>query len=1094
LPDEPDFCDECGLPLTPRASNSRQASLTRSTAAQVPSANRDATVSPVAAAKPVTGIANSQPASSRTLFPSKAATPASSAPAGELERYVPKELLQKLDAARASGSMVGERRIVTMLFCDVKGSTAAAEQLDPEEWTEIMNGAFEHMIQPVYAYEGTVARLMGDALLAFFGAPLAHEDDPARAVLAGLDIVAGLQPYRERMRSKWGIDFNVRVGINTGLVVVGAVGSDLRMEYSAMGDAINLAARMEQTATPGTVQIAGDTYRLVRPLFEFENLGGIEVKGKSERIPAYRVLGRKAMAGSVRGIEGLHADIVGRADELSTLGGIMTDLRQGVGRIVCLLGEAGLGKTRLTVETSHVFSEMMGAGGDWYEIGCLSYEANQAYGLVQRIVRRILDIAYNDSVDVIREKLASLAESQPDDRQPRARQLLGALFGLEIGADASALEGEAFRRELVEIIRHWWRTRFTLRPTVLVFDDMHWADTASIELLRQLLPLTEEIPLVFLFALRPERNAPAWQLKTTADEEYRHRYSELVLRPLSEAESNELLNRLLHNPELPAQLRSSILAKSAGNPFFIEEVVRTLIDSGALVCQDRAVNGQSQIFWRATNEGADFAIPDNLQSLLSARIDRLEEATRGTLQVASVIGRTFYRRVLQAVDDASSELDRNVSTLLRLDMIREAARVPEVEYAFRNPLTQEAVYKTILLKRRRAFHRRVGEAMETLYPDRLEGLYGLLAYHFGLAGEQAKAISYYRRAAGQAIVLFAYDDALHNLHAALDLVEPNDPGDIHLVLREELGDVCRLLRDGRRAIENYEQALDVWGRLSGAEPVTAVRLHRKIVEVVTDLKWSVGLQYLQQANASRLVAREALYAQLDQLESDVPNAEAVRALVALSTDAWRMQDPPDWDAALRFAQTAVDKAEQLGSAFDLSQALGALATVLDGRSMLSEHRTITQKRLAICREAGFSGSGKIDELREGIEALRSAGAALMYVGEYQEALPFLREAEERAIHAQVVDQQTNSVGLQAQCLYRLDRWDDVLAIEERWRSLERRYPRERVGETCYFVALSGAVYALRGDHERARTYAKESFDYMVSMSGQPDGWQRNQFY
>ncbi len=213
-----------------------------------------------------------------------------------LQQFIPRELLAQLEASRAGGGMEGERRIVTMLFCDVKGSTAAASQLDPEEWAEIINGAFEHMIRPVYRYEGTVARLMGDGILAFFGAPIAHEDDPQRAVLADLDILAAVAAFRPTVMQRWGFDLDVRVGINTGLVV-GAVGSDLRMEYTALGDAINLAARMEQTARPGTVQIAEATHKLVAPLFEFETLKGVEVKGRAEPVMAYRVLGSRAAAG-----------------------------------------------------------------------------------------------------------------------------------------------------------------------------------------------------------------------------------------------------------------------------------------------------------------------------------------------------------------------------------------------------------------------------------------------------------------------------------------------------------------------------------------------------------------------------------------------------------------------------------------------------------------------------------------------------------------------------------------------------------------------------------------------------------------------------
>jgi class 3 adenylate cyclase/tetratricopeptide (TPR) repeat protein len=928
-----------------------------------------------------------------------------------------------------------------MLFCDVIGSTAAAEQLDPEEWTEIINGAFENMIRPIYKFEGTVARLMGDGILAFFGAPITHEDDPQRAVLAGLDIVAAIQTYREQIIKRYGLDFNVRVGINTGLVVVGAVGSDLRMEYTALGDAINLAARMEQTAAPGTIQIAHDTYKLIKSLFEFEDLGGIEVKGKSEPVPAYRVLRRKSVSRRTRGIEGLYAEMVGREAELSALQGVVSNLKQGIGRVVFILGEAGLGKSRLVSEVYKLFTGLPGITGNWYETTSLSYETNQPYALIQRLIRRIGGIAYDDSPQTVREKLAALIDSFTEDDRPRAAQLFEALFGLESENGRPRLEVETFKRELFEIVDAWWRVIFSKQPTVLVFDDMHWSDSASVELLRQLLPLTGEIPLVLLCALRSERQSPAWQIKILADEEFGHRYSEIALHPLSEAESNELLNRLLAIPDLPDRLRAGILEKAGGNPFYIEELVRTLIDSGAVVSEERPVNGKTLRYWRATKEGADFPLPDNLQALLASRVDRLEETTRGTLQLAAVIGRSFYHRVLAAVDEISPGLDKRLGTLLRMDMIREAARVPEVEYTFRNPLTQEAVYQSILLRRRRGFHRRVGEAMEELYGDRLEGFFGLLAYHFALAGERSKAIQYSRRASKQALELYAYEDGVQNLLAALKLVEPGDDQEIRMVLLEELGDVYRLLRDGEQALTCYQKALSLSSYLPGIDPLVSVRLNRKIVQVVIDLKWSVSLDYLKRAEDSRLAAREALEEKLDTLIDGRPHPEIVRVLVALSTDAWRIQDPPDWELAQRFAQAAVDMSAQLDSLVDRSQALGALATVLDGRSFLREHLEITQQRLALCRQPGFA-----DET-ETTEALRSLGAALMYVGEYDQALAYLREVEDLAVRTQVVEQQANALGLQAQCWFRLDRWDEVLATEEKWRDLEQRYSRERVGET-----------------------------------------------
>jgi class 3 adenylate cyclase/tetratricopeptide (TPR) repeat protein len=959
----------------------------------------------------------------------------------QLQQYISEEMRNKLEAARVSGDMVGERRVVTMMFCDVKGSTAAAEQLDPEEWSEIINGAFEHMIKPVYTYEGTVARLMGDGILAFFGAPLAHEDDPQRAVLAGLDIVAGIAPYRERIKTSWGVDIEVRVGINTGLVVVGAVGSDLRMEYTALGDAINLASRMEQTARPGTIQIAQDTYRHVSSLFEFEPLGGIEVKGKSEAVQSYRVIGRKDVTTRVRGIEGLHADMVGREAEMDTLESVMTDLNQGVGRIVCVLGEAGLGKSRLVSESFQVFNDLIAQDGNWYETISLSYEYNQAYGLFQRLIQRVIGIAYDDPPQIVRKKLATLVENFVEERRPQAKQVFEALFALESDENGPPLDDETFRDELFIAMQEWWRARFSERPTVLVFDDMHWSDAASIDLLRQLLPLTGEIPLVLLCAMREERNAPAWQIKTTADEKFRYRYSEITLRPLSEADSNELINRLLAIADLPDELRFRILEKSGGNPFFIEEVVRTLIDNRVVVSENRTIDGEDLRYWVAAGDGAEFAIPDNLQSLLSARLDRLEDATRNTLQMASVIGRSFYHRVLQAVDQDSTELDKHVSTLLQLDMIRESARVPEVEYMFRNPLTQEAVYETILLKRRREFHKRVGEAMEELYPDRLEGLYGLLAHHFTLAGQRERAIKYYRQASRQSVTVFAYEEAEENLRAALELIEPVNQPETQLEILEELADVCRLVRDFAGAISFLQKALDLWSGLQDGERIDSIRLHRKIVQIGTEAKWSVDAETYEQVSEVSKESLTSLEESLRAMEGEAAHPETVLLFTALSVAAWRNETPPDWDAAQKFAQSAVDMAGELDDPVLLSRAMGALANVLDGRSLLRQHLEVAINRLEIVQEASFA------DPREQIDALRGAGLARMYVGEYQQAQPFLEEAEEHARRIRATDQIANTLGIQAQAMFRADRWDEVLAIEEKWRDLELHHARERVGET-----------------------------------------------
>ncbi|MFQ5409635.1 MAG: adenylate/guanylate cyclase domain-containing protein, partial [Anaerolineales bacterium] len=759
LPDG-NFCGRCGIPLHPRAYLALgEAGQTGARAAMQPVAVKERQP-PTAGGE---GKAASRP------------QPAVGGSQSALDQYLPRELRAKLDAARAGGSMAGERRVVSILFCDVKGSTAAAEQLDPEEWTEIINGAFEFMIKPVYKYEGMVARLMGDAILAFFGAPIAHEDDPQRAVLAGLDIVQNIRVFREQVRRDWGLEIDVRVGINTGMVVVGAVGSDLRMEYTATGDAINLAARMEQTAKPGTVQIAADTYKLVRSLFDVWELGGIEVKGKSEPVQAYRVIGRVRAGERVRGIEGLHADMVGRDRETAILRDTLSGLQQGIGRIVCLVGEAGLGKSRMLREWRAAAHAGDAQPVQFIEASSLSYETAQPYGLVKRLLRRWAGSDFDVPNEELHNKLKPLFVGLDSDRVLRAEKALGTLFGFINEGTAPPLEGETFKRELFSAVSAMLRAHVAAHPSVVILDDVHWADTVSIELLLHLLPLADETALVLVCAFRPNRDAPVWQFKTTADEQYHHRYTEIELSTLSDFDTQELISRLLAIAEIPDILRQRIQERAGGNPLYVEEVVRTLIDNGTVVAVERRANGDMQRYWQATGDTASMAIPDSLQSLLAARIDRLEEETRSTLQLAAVIGRTFFERVLTAIGEQEAlpppELAQRLGALVRMEMIQEAARVPEVEYRFRNPLTQVVVYETILLKRRREFHRRVGDAMEALFPERLDELAHQLAFHFGQAGEVGRAVEFHSRAGDAAFRLYANAEAIAHYESALRLVQ-----------------------------------------------------------------------------------------------------------------------------------------------------------------------------------------------------------------------------------------------------------------------------------------------------------------------------------
>ena len=693
----------------------------------------------------------------------------------------------------------GERRIVTVLFSDVAGSTSMAEQLDPEEWAEIMNEAFQYLTAPIDRYGGMVARLMGDSILAFFGAPVAHEDDPQRAVLAALDIVNGIRPFADEIKREYSLDFNVRVGINTGPAVVGDVGNEVGGEYTAMGDAVNVAARMEQTAQPGAIQISGDTHRLVAPLFDFEDLGGIKVKGKAEPVSTFGVLRAKSQPGRLRGIEGLAAPLAGRSQELGQLMTALQDVRQGRGQIVSLVGEAGLGKSRLLEETKAEW-EKDGAGGTWQESHGVSYDTARPYGQFQQRVRQLYGIDEGDSPEAVQQIIETAPEGFSEDLHSLVCRSMELLLAVRADTGQPQLEGEALKREAFQAVTEIWRHQASQAPAVMVFDDLHWADSASVELLQHLFQLTEETPILILCAFRPERRSPAWQVKQVAEMDYPHCYTEIVLAPLSPEDSDSLVSGLLTVADLPAELRRLILEKADGNPFFVEEIVRTLIEGGDVV---RDGSGDH---WRATRRVDDIAIPDNLQSMLVSRFDRLEEEVRRTLQLASVIGRSFYYKVLEVVSDAADALDKQLGTLQRFELIREAARVPELEYAFRHELTREAAYSSILRRQSRRFHRQVGEAMETLFPDRLEEHAHRLAHHFNEANDNQRAMDYYTMAGDAAARIYANTEAITHYTRALELAKANSAANDRLIrLYTSLGGALRLDAQFDEAIAIYKE-------------------------------------------------------------------------------------------------------------------------------------------------------------------------------------------------------------------------------------------------------------------------------------------------
>jgi ABC-type oligopeptide transport system substrate-binding subunit/class 3 adenylate cyclase len=689
----------------------------------------------------------------------------------------------------------GERRPITILFTDIVGSTAVAESLDPEEWRKIVSGAHRRVSDAVIRHEGTIAQLLGDGVLAFFGAPIAHEDDPARAVHAALDIQTAIAAYARDLVG-YVDDFAMRIGIHTGGVVVGKIGSPAHTEYLAFGFPVNLAARLQSAAAPGKVLLSASTARLVRGSFELASLGEINVKGKAAPVAVFEVVSPLAAPTRTRGLAVLRSPLVGREVELAALTGALEGLCQGRGGIVALLGEAGIGKSRL-VEEVHAWADgHLCQPPHWLEGRALSYGAALPYWMITQLLKADLGLSDGDPEVRARAALRGRLNALLGVKAVEVFPYLAHLLGLKLeGEDAERLKGldsETLKYQVVVCVRRHFEALAAGKPLVLVCEDGHWADPSTLDALGELLSLTDHVPLLLLLVGRAERGHGFWRLKQRAETEYAHRYAEVVLQPLAGDDSERLVDNLLGapqgrgeafperstatahvapgaGPEAADELARNasplrlLLDRAEGNPFYLEELVANLVEQGALAREGDA--------WQVKARIESLSIPDTVQGVILARLDRLEEDVRGTLLMASVIGRSFLYRLLAAIAEAERQIDRHLAVLQRADLVREKAVRPEPEYIFKHALAQETAYGSLLLERRREFHRRVGEALETLFADRREEFYGLLAHHFDLAEEGERAVHYLIAAGDKARLDDSLEEAARFYRRAVERLE-----------------------------------------------------------------------------------------------------------------------------------------------------------------------------------------------------------------------------------------------------------------------------------------------------------------------------------
>jgi class 3 adenylate cyclase/tetratricopeptide (TPR) repeat protein len=720
--------------------------------------------------------------------------------------YTPPHLVEKVLGSRFA--LEGERKQVTVLFADMVGSSELAERIGADAMHQVLDVLFETSLAAIHRYEGTVNQFLGDGFMALFGAPVAHEDHARRAVRAALEIQRSMADLDVAIDGHRLTSLPLRIGLNTGMVVVGAIGDNLRMDYTAIGDSTNLAARVMAACPTGEVYAAESTYRLVEADVEWLSLGRRPVKGFKEPVGIYRALRpRSAVAVDVFA----ESAFVGRSEELETLAGVVDGLADGHGAIASVLGEPGLGKSRLLAEVRRRYADRTGAP-TWLEGRSLSFGGSLGYWPFQDMLRRWIGVSEEDPVDRVSERLTAEVDALFGAESPDVLPYLFLMLGLPVPAELEDrvryLDNQASGAALFRAVRLLVDRLAARGPVVLVFEDVHWADPGSVDLIQHLFPLVRTRPLLILGVARPEQHSAAAAVREAALAEFADQFHEVRLRPLSPEAGRAMLDTMLQG-EGASRLRQRILDRTEGNPFYTEEVVRTLDAEGVLL---REANGRS---WRIVGDVDAIAMPDSVQSAIGARIDRLDDELKHVLKVAAVIGRTFLYRVLEALADPDLELDTDLERLKVVELIRERRRDPELEFAFTHALIQEAAYDSILTDSRRRLHLQVAESVEVLFKDRLDEVAGILAHHFAAAERWDRAQEYLFRAADNAgrlaadsVALAQYEEALAAYERAFgDEWDPLDRARLERKLADAL---FRLGRHGQ-AIGHAQKAFRLLG-------------------------------------------------------------------------------------------------------------------------------------------------------------------------------------------------------------------------------------------------------------------------------------------
>jgi adenylate cyclase len=837
----------------------------------------------------------------------------------------------------ASTAPDSDRRPVTVLFADLAGFTALSEGLDPEDVRAIQSDLFREMSASIDRYEGFVEKFVGDAVMAVFGAPRAHEDDPERALRAALLMRERMDALNRGWERKVGRPLALHIGVNTGPVVAGRIGSAADAAYAVTGDTVNTASRLQSAAPAGDIFVSEATYQLTHHAFAFAPHEAIRLKGKSEPVAVYQLLGPLAAPRSARGLTGLGlaAALVGRERELRRMEATFDDTRAGRAHVLSIIGEPGAGKSRLQEE---FFARLEAAGrleDTTIRRAACSALGEQTYGAVATLLRDAYRVEHGDSVEVARSKLAKGLVPLGVDAEDRAAMVaaLARVLGLDQDdARVRHLEPEQLKRQIFMAILALVEQRLAAGPLVLVVEDLHWADAASIEMLGAIADRLADRPLLVLLMYRPTLTADALGTSRVA-------HTGIEVTALSRLDSEALLAEWFGDSTrlFPERLRALILERAGGNPLYLEEVVRDLIAAGVLV--------RDGLAWRCTEEAATAQVPSTLHGLLLARVDRLDAAERQVIQEAAVIGPRFEVPLLKAVSAEPAAVDWALDALIGADLV-----TPGPEHRFRHGLLQEIVYQNILVARRTELHTRVGTALEAEGaggPESLERLVAL-GHHWTLGTDKKRGARYLTAAGDWARGVYANADAIQHYQRALGALEQCDAVEVEqLVIRERMADL--LGPTGRRGIALGEYKIVEAGYRAAGDARGRARILRKM----GGLHWDAG------ERARALQCFEAGLGLLEHHSEHIERAHLYQEMGRLAFRSGDSQRAVEWAEQARLhaerlaADPALDADGRRDAATAAAQSHNTLGAALARLGRLEEAVGHIERSVVLAQENGL---------------------------------------------------------------------------------------------------------------------------------------------